>query len=109
MFVPYAAECIGEWAGGLDCADLFQCSFDRVNNQGILNKLCSVGIGDSVLSMLTQCQSNQSHHVMVDGCRSKLVNVVSEVPPGSVLVPSLFFLYTSQLFFYSGKQGDQLC
>ena len=35
---------------------------------------------------------------MVDGCRSKLVNVVSGVPQGSVLVPLLLTLYTSELF-----------
>ena len=34
---------------------------------------------------------------MVDGCRSKLVNVVSGVPKG-VLVPLLFLLYTSESF-----------
>ena len=55
----------------------FSAAFDRVNHQGILYKFCSVDIGGSVLSMLSQFPSNRSQHVMVDGCRSKLVNVVS--------------------------------
>ena len=58
----------------------FSAAFDRVNHQGILYKLCSVGFGGSVLSILTQFLSDRSQHVMVDGCRSKLVNVVSGVP-----------------------------
>ena len=51
------------------------------------------------MSILTQFLSNRSQHVMVDGCRSKLLNVVSGVPQGSVLGPLLFLLYTSEIFF----------
>ena len=55
----------------------FSAAFDRVNHRGILYKLYSVGIGGSVLSILTEFLSNRSQQVMVDGCRRKLVDVVS--------------------------------
>ena len=42
----------------------FGAAFDRVNHQGILNWLCSAGVGGSVLSILTQFLSNGSQHVM---------------------------------------------
>ena len=74
----------------------FSSAFDRVNHQGILYTLSSVGIGGSVLSVLTQFLSNQSQYVLLDGCRSKLVNVVSGQV--SVLGPLLFLLHTSELF-----------
>ena len=78
----------------------FSAAFDRVSHQGILYKLCSVGIGGSVLSILTQFLSDRSQHVMVDGCSSKLVNVVSGVPQGNVLGPLLFWAsYTPRSFF----------
>ena len=57
-----------------------------------------MGIGGSVLSIPTEFLSNQSQHVMVDGCRSKLVDIVSGVAQISVLGPLLFLLYTSELF-----------
>ena len=44
----------------------FSAAFDRVNHQGILYKLSSVGIGGSVLSLLTQFLSNRSQYVLVD-------------------------------------------
>ena len=77
----------------------FRAAFDRVNHLSILYKLCSVGIGGSVLSILTQFLSNRSQQVIVDGCQSKLVKVLSGVPQGSVLGPLLFLLFTSELFF----------
>ena len=77
----------------------FSAAFDKVDHLCILYMLCFVGIGDSVLSILTQFLSNRSQQVMVDGCRSKLVNVVSGVAhAGSVMGPLLFLLYTLELF-----------
>ena len=35
---------------------------------------------------------------MVDGCRIKLVNMVSGVPQGSDLCSQLFLVYTAELF-----------
>ena len=52
--VPYTAECIGESAGARIVQIDFSAAFDCVNHLGILYKLCSVGIGGSVLSILTQ-------------------------------------------------------
>ena len=76
----------------------FSAAVVRVNHMGILYKLCSVGIGGSVSFILTPFLSNRSQHIMVDGCRSKLVNIVSGVPQGCVLGPLLFLLYTSEIF-----------
>ena len=74
----------------------FSAAIDKVNHPGILYKLCSMGIRGSVLSI--QFLSNRSQHVMVDGCRSKLVNVVSGVAQGSVFRPLFLFLHTLELF-----------
>ena len=57
----------------------------KVNHLGILYKLCSVSIGCSVLSVLTRVLSNQAHYFIGDGCRSKVVKVVSGVPQGRAL------------------------
>ena len=81
----------------------FSAAFDSVNHLGLHYMLCSVGIGGSVLSILTQYLSHRSQHVMVDGCRSKAVNVVSGMPQGSVLGPLLFLLYTLEIFSIFGK------
>ena len=93
-------HCKVHWRVGkrLGSCRMISAQPDRLNHQGIPYKLCSEGIGGSVLSILTQFLSNLSQHVLVDGRRSKLVNVVSGMPQDSVLGQLLFFLYTSELF-----------
>ena len=76
----------------------FSVAFDGINHQGILYRLCSLGIRGSVSSILAQFLSNRSQHVMEDGCPSKLVTIVSGVPQGSVFCPLLVLVSTSELF-----------
>ena len=81
----------------------FSAAFDRVNHLGFLYKLCSVGIGGSVLYILTQFLSNRLQQVIADGCRSKLVNVVSGVPQGSVFLHVIVLPVQVGAFFNFGK------
>ena len=77
----------------------FSAIFDRVNHQGIFYMLCSVGIVGSVLSILTQILSNRFQHVMVDGCQSKLGNIVSgSSAAGKCFGPLLFLVFNPELF-----------
>ena len=80
----------------------FSAAFKRVNHQGILYRLCSVGIGGSVSSILTQFLSNRSQHVVVDGCGvnwSMLFQEYRSAVFWPVIVPSVHF----RGFFHSEK------
>ena len=103
MHVAYTEKCIGEWAGGRIVPIDFSTAVDRVNHQGILYKLCSVGIGGSVLSILTQFLSDRSQHAMVDGCWSKLVNVVLGVPWVKYFEPIAVPPIHLEAFFHFGE------
>ena len=95
----------GRGAGGFRIVQIdISVLVDSVNHQGILFKIWFVDFGGSVLSVLAQFLSNRFHYVrslyvLVDGCRIKLVNVVSRVLQSRVLGPLLFLLYTAELFF----------
>ena len=80
----------------------FSAGFNWVNHQRILYKLCSVGIGGSVLSILTQFLSNRPQHVMMDGCQVNwLMQCEERRMQGSVL--GLDSSCSVRIFFPSRK------
>ena len=85
-------------SGCLSTSSALQSALWSGQEARIVQKLCSMGIEGSVMSILTQFLTNRSQHVMVVSCRSYLVNVVSGVPQGSGLGPLFCLLHTSELF-----------
>ena len=84
----------------------FSAAVDRVNHQGILYKLCSVGISDSVLSILTQFLSNRSQHVMVG---VNWLTLYRECCRAVFLALLLFLFYTSEFISILEKYANRLC
>ena len=71
----------------------FIAEFDEVNHQEILNKLCSVGSGDSVLSILMQFVLNRVNLLRLrQECR-KAVFWASYCPS---CTPQCFFCHTGE-------------
>ena len=73
----------------------FSVAFDKVNHQGILYRLCSVGIGVSVLSILTQFLSNLLWWMVV-GINWR--TLCQECPRAVFWCPLLFLMYPSELY-----------
>jgi Reverse transcriptase (RNA-dependent DNA polymerase) len=71
----------------------FKKAFDSVSYPKLIAKLNSYGISGLLLSWINAFLYGRSHSTMFNSCQSDLVSVISGVPQGSVLVPTLFLLY----------------
>ena len=67
----------------------FSAAFDRVNHGGLVFKLREAGVGALILKVFQNFLSSRTQRVKVDGVFSSSIDVVSSVPQGSVLGPSL--------------------
>ena len=76
----------------------FSAAFDRVSHSGLLLKLKSIGVDDSVLSICTEFLSDRRQGIVVDGAASEWIPIISGVPQGGVLGPLQYILYISKMF-----------
>ena len=72
-------------------------AFDKVWHNGLLAKLGQIGLEGSFYDILESYLSDRRQVVIVNGHKSKMVDINSGVPQGSRLGPLLFIIYMNDI------------
>ena len=97
-------ECLDKWSSNFDKGhqtdiiylDYSKC-FDSVCHSKLLYKLSQYGFKDSALHWVASFLTGRTQHVKVNNSLSPPQDVISGVPQGTVLGPTLFLCFTADL------------
>jgi len=95
---------IDEWTSNLDSGRQIDCiymdfekAFDKVPHRHLISKLQAYRIHSKILLWITDFLDKRQFRVTINGKFSSWHDVLSRIPPGSILGPLLFIIYINDL------------
>ncbi len=86
-----------KWLDSSKCIDTnfldFQKAFDSLPHEKLLSKLAAYGISGNIAGLIRNFLTNRRQRVIVENGKSEWANVMSGIPQGSILGPTLFVLH----------------
>ena len=76
-------------------------AFETLNHDILLSKLRYYGMDPNVIKWFKSYLSGRSQYVQIDNISSRVKNVNTGVPQGSILGPLLFIIYVNDINFAS--------
>ena len=72
-------------------------AFDKVWHKGLVHKLREIGIGGSLLNLISTYLQQRRQRVVIDGFQSELTELFAGVPEGGVLSTLLFNIFINDI------------